>query len=371
MAVLMKSISAGLAVCALLMTHHGVAQKRTKRGKDEMSATTKVAVVQSQPNEYKVLINGKHFTSYRWMDSVYKPVLWPILTPSGYAITRGWPMDPKPGERVDHPHHVGSWFNHGDVNGHDFWNNSTKIGPEHKGPFGKVLHKKVTKTCSGDKGCLEAQLDWLDFKGQPMLREEVSFEFYETKDGAFAFERTSKLTALKEAVVFKDNKEGMFAIRLSRGMEQPSTKAEVFLDANGIPTTVPANTSSESTGKYLASSGRTGDDVWGKAAQWVAMQGTPNGKPTAVCIINHPGNALPGTPADKVKDTYWHARGYGLFGVNPVGAKVFTNGAESSDFTLAPGQSRTFKFKVVVAEGESAQQANYWQTQADAFATKK
>jgi len=98
------------------------------------------------------------------------------------------------------------------------------------------------------------------------------------------------------------------------------------------------------------------------------MQGKPNGKATAVCIINHPTNAAAGTAPEKVKDTYWHARGYGLFGVNPVGARVFTNGAEQSDFTLAPGQSRTFKFKVVVAAGEEAQQASYWQGHADTYA---
>ena len=30
----------------------------------------------------------------------------------------GFPLDPRPGERVDHPHHVGLWFNYGDVNGY-------------------------------------------------------------------------------------------------------------------------------------------------------------------------------------------------------------------------------------------------------------
>ena len=47
-------------------------------------------------------------------------------------------MDPRPGERVDHPHHVGMWFNYGDVNSLDFWNNSTDIPAEKKSGFGII-----------------------------------------------------------------------------------------------------------------------------------------------------------------------------------------------------------------------------------------
>lgn len=43
-----------------------------------------------------------------------------LLFASGKVITRGYPMNPRPFERMDHPHHVGLWFNFGDVNGLDF-----------------------------------------------------------------------------------------------------------------------------------------------------------------------------------------------------------------------------------------------------------
>src|SRR5262249_215829 len=60
-----------------------------------------------------VLIDGKPFTSYVWPKSVKKPVLYPLTTASGTIVTRGYPLAPRPGERVDHPHHVGMWFNYG------------------------------------------------------------------------------------------------------------------------------------------------------------------------------------------------------------------------------------------------------------------
>src|SRR5262245_22458769 len=71
-----------------------------------------------------VTVAGKPFTSYIWPERLAKPVLYPIRTAGGTLVTRGFPMDPRPGERVDHPHHVGLWFNYGDVDGVDFWNNS-------------------------------------------------------------------------------------------------------------------------------------------------------------------------------------------------------------------------------------------------------
>ena len=50
---------------------------------------------------------GKPFTSYVWPERLAKPVLYPIRTARGTIVTRGFPLDPRPGERVDHPHQVG------------------------------------------------------------------------------------------------------------------------------------------------------------------------------------------------------------------------------------------------------------------------
>ena len=50
--------------------------------------------------------------------------------------------------------------------------------------------------------------------------------------------------------------------------------------------------------------------------------------------------------------SYWHARGYGLFAINPLGRKVFSNGKEQFNLTLEPGESVTFRYKVVISSGE-------------------
>ena len=77
----------------------------------------KVKLVKDKTNpSVHVTINGKHFTDFFFPDTIAKPVLYPIKAPNGTVITRGFPMTPLPGEPTDHPHHLGLWFNYGDVN---------------------------------------------------------------------------------------------------------------------------------------------------------------------------------------------------------------------------------------------------------------
>ena len=95
-----------------------------------------VSTAQNLPVTFKntktsvdVLVGGKSFTSYFYpgQDVLKKAVLFPLISAQGTTITRGYPMAPRAGERVDHPHHVGMWLNYEDVNGFDYWNNSTNI----------------------------------------------------------------------------------------------------------------------------------------------------------------------------------------------------------------------------------------------------
>ena len=72
-------------------------------------------VVRDAERRVDVTVGGLPFTSYIYPTSLKKPVLYPIHAASGAIITRGYPLAPRPGERVDHPHHAGLWFNYGNV----------------------------------------------------------------------------------------------------------------------------------------------------------------------------------------------------------------------------------------------------------------
>lgn len=292
----------------------------------------------------RVTVDGKPFTAYVYPDEVKKPVLYPIYTNKGTPITRGWPMEPRPGERVDHPHHIGMWFNYGDVNGHDFWNNSNDTGG-HKGPFGTIRHLKVNKMTSGnDKAELQVSAEWQKPDGTAMLREVTHFIFSGEGDTRI-IDRITTLTAQKEEVLFKDNKEGVIAIRVARELEHPSNKAEVFTDASGKATPVPQLNNEGVSGLYQSSEGITGDNVWGTRAKWVNLNGKIGKESVSVVIMDNPQNI--GFP------TYWHARGYGLFAANPLGQKVMSDGKEELNFRLEPGKSVTFKYRVLVHSGSN------------------
>ena len=299
-----------------------------------------------------ILINEKPFTSYIYPDDLMKPVLYPLRTTKGTLITRGWPLDPRPGERVDHPHHVGLWLNYGNVNGLDFWNNSTAIPADKKKNYGTIKHVAVNKMDSNkDRALLQVTKDWQSPEGKSLLKENTQYLFTE-KGSLREIEINTKLTALDQDVTFDDNKEGLIGIRIARELEHPSDKPEIFTDANGNPTQVAEMNNDGVTGKYRSSEGIEGDNVWGTRGKWVNLMGKIQNEPISLVILDNPKNV--GYP------TYWHARGYGLFAANPLGQKEFSKGKETLNFKLKAGQSVEFKYRILISSGEtlSDQQIN-------------
>ena len=293
-----------------------------------------------------VTIDGKPFTSYIWPDTQKKPILYPIRTAAGTVVTRGFPIEPRPGERVDHPHHAGLWFNHGDVNGLDFWNNSTDIPAARAPKMGTILHKRVVETKSGaDRGELAVEMDWVQPDGKALLRETTRFVFRGSAEGR-SIDRITTLTALDQRVVFRDNKEGMIGIRVARQLEQPADKPEIFTDSSGQATKTAVLDNTGVTGQYLSSEGLKGDAVWGTRGRWTILAGKIGTEGITLGILDHPSN--PFAP------TYWHARGYGLFAANPLGRKVFKSDQEELVLTLEPGKAVTFQHRILVRGAAAA-----------------
>ncbi|SIR11382.1 DUF6807 domain-containing protein [Maribacter ulvicola] len=287
-----------------------------------------------------ILIKGKLFTSYRYPKNIKKPVLYPLVTPQGTKITRRFPMEQSSGERVDHPHHVGVWFNYGDVNGLDFWNNSDSIATDKKELYGTIVHKKINKIVENkNTALLEVTMEWLSPEQKTLMVENTTF-IVENKGDIYTLDRITKLTA-KEDVLFKDNKEGLLGVRVRRELEHPSNKPTIFTDVNGIPTGVPVLNNEKVKGKYVNSEGVEGEDTWGKRARWVNLTSNINGEHISLAIVDHSENI--GYP------TYWHTRGYGLFAANPLGQSVFSKGKNVLNFKLNKGESKTFKHRIVVA----------------------
>jgi hypothetical protein len=320
-------------------------------------------VVRSLPAQHKVeiLVGGKPFTTYLYPDTLEKPILYPLRTASGHLVTRGFPIEPRPGERVDHPHHVGMWLTYEDVNGLDFWNNSYAIPADKKSHYGWIRHQEILEVKSGRKGILKVSANWTKQDGTVLLRELTTYIF-SGKDQQRTVDRVTTLTAVVP-VTFKDAKDGMFGLRVARQLEIPSDKTEKFVDNKGNITEVAGNSDASVNGTYLTSEGETGDDAWATRGRWCMMYGKKDGEMESITIFDHPEN--PGYP------TYWHARGYGLFAANPLGQKIFSNGKEEMNLHLDPGKSVTFRYRVLISNGSIQPDTTLLNKIADSFAKTK
>ncbi|HRQ49722.1 MAG TPA: PmoA family protein [Agriterribacter sp.] len=300
--------------------------------KENGSSQQVTLIDRTSEQKVDVMIDGKLFTSYCYHDSLVKQVLYPVLTSSGTAVTRGWPVNPRPGERRDHPHHIGMWLNYGDVNSYDFWNNSHAVPEDRRKVHnGSIKHVKVKKISSGKKeGVLRTEASWLSPFGNKLLSEKTEYHFI--ADGSTRIiDRVTTLTADTGLVVFNDTEEGMFAIRVARQLELPSEK-ERANPVEGGP-----------AGDYRSSEGVTGSAVWSTRAKWMNLFGEIGSEKISLVICDHPKNLT--------YPTYWHARGYGLFSANPLGVKDFTGGKQSLNYPMTKGKSITFRYRVMISSG--------------------
>jgi VCBS repeat-containing protein len=288
-----------------------------------------------------ILVDGKPLTSYIYEFDpanppaarnvlLTKPVLFPLRTPSGITVTRGWPFEKIEGERQDHPHHIGLYFTYDEINSNNFWNNS-------RNPLPAIKHIKAEVTTDA-KGApaLQTLANWTGTDNKPLLAEKRITSFMPGKD-QHIIDIDIELKAIAEEVSFGDTKEGMFAIRLAQWLtENTDEKYEL------------------GTGTYLSCNGDEKErNVWGKRAQWVRIQGNKDDKTVGIAILNHPTSTN--------YPTYWHARGYGAFSANPLGQYAFQKSRKNPDakpfnLTLKKGETAEFKFRVIIYDGERTKQ---------------
>ena len=299
--------------------------------------TVKLAADESK-QRVDVEIDGKFFTAYRWDASIKRPVLFPVKSFGGAFITRGFPLETRMGETVGHPHQVGVSFSYGDVNGFDFWNNSTFRKPDELIRMGTIAHRKIVKIKSGTaQGELITESDWLAPNGEKLLTETTRFIFA-ANGTTRRIDRETTLTASGKQVVFGDNKEGLFAIHLTRELQQNNQFPAKITDAQGNISE--AKTNENLTGEYLSSEGLTGEKIWGTLGKWAAVEGKIGGEQVTVAVFDSPKNL--NYPAAMM------VRPYGLLALNPFGRKAFDPRAEARKYVLEPGRSIKFRHRLLI-----------------------
>jgi hypothetical protein len=250
-----------------------------------------------------VKVDGKLMTRYL-VKSGAKPILWPLVGPTGQEVTRGYPMRPAtPNERADHPHQRSFWFTHGMVNNVDFWSE----GKNH----GDIVHRAFLKVEGGPRAVIETVNDWLAPGGQKVCEDQRTFTFGATNDARW-IDVDLLVKATNGEVVFGDTKEGSFGLRVAGTMDVTAKKG----------------------GRIVNSEGKTDAAAWGQPAAWVDYQGHVAGETVGIAIV----------------------RDYGLFAANPFGLHDFLNSKEvDGSHKIAAGGTMSLRYRILLHRGDEKQ----------------
>ncbi|MEC8557065.1 MAG: PVC-type heme-binding CxxCH protein [Planctomycetota bacterium] len=220
-------------------------------------------------------------------DQVKRPFFAHVKSPSGTQVTRNFP--PGKGDRQDHADmHPGIWLAFGDLDGEDFWRNKGRVvhkgftqGPTTGPGLGSFSHRKSYQRADGSVVCFE------DFRCVIRVLEE-----------GYLLQWDSTFSSPEgDAFYFGDQEEMGLGIRVA------SEIAEL------------------KSGQIADSAGRRGaKQVWSQPAKWCDYSGTIGSERIGMTILCHP---------DNFRESWMHARNYGVIAANPFGRQAMKKGPKS------------------------------------------
>jgi hypothetical protein len=280
-------------------------------------------------NQIEIRIDGRPFTTYYFDPAVAKPYLMPLRTVSGAVITRGFPVtndasagDPRASSFE--PHQRPLYFGHGNVDGLDFWGEQAfdKYYSDHDNQaYGHAVLKNIEDaSTTRDSARIRASFT-LNTPHERVIGQETQSFTFRGDDRTRTIDCEFVLSAIAGPLTIGDTKEGTFGIRLGPELSAP-------------------------LGHMTNSQGGEGEkQIWGKPADWVDYSGTISGQKVGIAVFDSPRSFR--------HPTTWHARGYGLFAANPFGLREFTRDPQKDgSWTIPAGKSLTFRYRVLVHEGE-------------------
>jgi Methane oxygenase PmoA len=283
-------------------------------------------------------INGKHFSNFYFGKIQRMPHLHPLRTASGVAVTRGFPVEPLPGDATDRPNHRGLMIGAervigpvpGDLSsqlwgwGQNFFDND----PSNAGPDkASIEFKELTGAVGGpDRGTLSMVAHWISNEGQLWLIERRTMTFYAKPADSRMFDIDVELEAA-QPVTFTDYQSSGLSIRL----DLP------FDDHYGGEA-------------RIASGGVNEAGARGRRSPWLDWTATlRNGEKAGVAVFDHPKNLN--------HPTRWQVRGKGFFVANPFAGQVFkafdpSAASENNAYTMKRGDKLRLRYRVVIHPAE-------------------
>jgi len=261
-----------------------------------------------------IQINRRPFATLYQGKEAHKPFLHPLLTPSGKAVTRGFPVDPQPGDPTDHPHQRGLWVGAEKLSGMDFWEND----PSYKRPhMGRIEWQELTAAVNGRrKGTLSFVANWVSEDGRTVIIERRKMTFYSKPANCRMFDVELELEA-RRRVVFEDHDDALIGMRLNPAFDQK--RGGRLVNAEGL----------------LHEAG-----VRGKRSPWIDWTTGLDGEKVGVAVFDHPSNY--NYPAR------WHVRSFGFLDANPFAQREFDKTAPDGSHPLEKGEKLRMRYRILI-----------------------
>ncbi len=269
-----------------------------------------MTIAEKEEGCLSITANGREITRYHFggvFEKFKKPYFYPLMV-DGTNLCRGYPMDPRPGESNDHPHHTGVWFTHGEVDKVDYWS---------KEP---IKHARfVLKEAGPVMAHLVAENHW-----GPKVIETQDVRIYNIGEEVL-MDWTITLAATAKAVELGKTKEGGFSVRVATELTSPE------------PGKTREQSKGRGDGKMVDALGNENEPpIRAQAANWADNFGVIGGKTYGVALMNHPQSWR--------YPTNWHVRNYGLFAANAF----FVQG----EYTLEPGKPIVLRYRLYAHNGD-------------------
>ena len=260
-----------------------------------------------------VTLNDRHFTTFRYAKTQFRPYFFPVHGPNGREVTRGETSEIS----TDHVHHRSLYVAYGEVNDVDLWGEG--------GNSGRVVPQNFTQKQGGAVvGRIYTENSWQTQAGDVLMTDNQNFRIYNLPEDATILDLDLSFIASTGDVHFGDTKEGgIITVRV-----HPSMNAS---DGGKIEN---------------AFGGINQPETWGKRANWCDYSGVVDGTPVGIAVFDHIVN--PRYP------TYWHVRNYGLMGTNIFGGGTFEKDpSKDGSYTLKQGEEMHFRFRVLIHAGDA------------------
>jgi len=241
------------------------------------------------PENVQILVGDRPFATYVFRDErIPRPYFHSVCAPDGTQVTRNHPPV-KGTDPMDHAtYHPGIWLAFGDISGADFWRNRAR-----------VKHERFVEEPSGGPGAgsFTVQNSYMARDGTVVCLEMCRYRLMVRPIGHFL---------LCESEFFSDDADFVFGDQEEMGL--------------GVRVATPLMVKE---GGAIANSAGLRDEkgTWGKHADWCDYSGVINERRYGVALMPHPEN---------FRESWFHARDYGLLVANPFGRNAFTRGEKSA-----------------------------------------